>query len=106
MTVRVPSACRYRSSVYPSVAPFSASTAASSRQTNRYGASGSLSWYLYGSSVTRRRLSPSRADAPVDRHRVLLFLQALVPFGVLQVAQVRRHVHPDGGPVAVGADLH
>jgi len=45
MTVRVPSACRYRSSVYPSVAPFSAPTAASSRQTNRYGASGSLSWY-------------------------------------------------------------
>jgi hypothetical protein len=29
------------------VACFSASTAASSRQTNRYGASGSLSWYGY-----------------------------------------------------------
>src|SRR5215469_3253731 len=49
MIVCVPSACRYRSSVWESVAFFSASTAASPRQTNRYGASGSLSSYTIAS---------------------------------------------------------
>ena len=36
------------------MASFSASTAASSRQTNRYGASGSLSWYGYGDGEVMR----------------------------------------------------
>ena len=42
MTVDVPSACWYRSSVYEPVVSFEAPTAGSSRHTNRYGASGSL----------------------------------------------------------------
>jgi hypothetical protein len=43
MTVEVPSACRYRSSVQDSVASFSAPVAGSSRHSKRYGASGSFS---------------------------------------------------------------
>jgi len=44
----------------------------------------------------------SRPDTPVQRHRVLLFLQALVPLRVLQVAQPLRDIHADARPVPVG----
>jgi len=54
MIVVVPSAWVYRSSVNDSVALLCASTAGSSRQTNRYGASGSFSSYGYRSATVAR----------------------------------------------------
>jgi hypothetical protein len=68
ITVTVPSACRYRSSLYDSVAALSASTAGSSRHTNRYGARGSLSSYISPSYTLSMIVVDAFGSRPVIHH--------------------------------------